>query len=95
MRATLVSPYVQAEVAAEPGEVVALVGPNGAGKTSLLRALAGLAPATGSVEIGGREVAGLPPHDRRVGWLPQTPSLFAHLSARDNAAYALRARGTG
>src|SRR3954467_6395843 len=35
------------------GHLVALVGPNGAGKTTLLRALAGLVPSTGSIEIGG------------------------------------------
>ena len=34
-------------------QLVALVGPNGAGKTTLLRALAGLVPSTGTVEVGG------------------------------------------
>ncbi|MCW2499768.1 MAG: transporter ATP-binding protein, partial [Frankiales bacterium] len=62
MRASLVTPYVQAELAAEPGELVAVVGPNGAGKTSLLRALAGLLPAEGPVLLAGRDVAGLPAH---------------------------------
>jgi molybdate transport system permease protein len=93
MRASLVTPYVQAELAAEPGELVAVVGPNGAGKTSLLRALAGLLPAEGPVLLAGRDVAGLPAHARGVGWVPQAPSLFAHLSARDNVAFPLRARG--
>ena len=35
------------------GQLVALVGPNGAGKTTLLRALAGLVPSAGTVEVGG------------------------------------------
>jgi molybdate transport system permease protein len=94
MRAHLTTAWVQAEIACEPGQVVALTGPNGAGKTSLLRALAGLLPATGSVTLAGREVGHLPAHQRGIGWVPQAPSLFAHLSARDNAAYALRAQGT-
>ena len=93
MRADLSTPFVRAEITALPGEVVAVVGPNGAGKTSLLRALAGLLEASGTFELGGRQVGHLPPHARRVGWLPQAPSLFAHLSARDNAAYSLRTRG--
>ena len=95
MRADLVSAHVRAALTADRGEVVAVVGPNGAGKTSLLRALAGLLPATGPVELAGRDVGGLPAHSRGVGWVPQSPSLFTHLSARDNAAYALRARGVG
>jgi molybdate transport system permease protein len=90
----VVTPFVEAQVAAEPGQVVAVVGPNGAGKTSLLRALAGLLPAGGEVVVAGRDVSRLPPHARGVGWVPQAPSLFAHLSARDNVAFPLRARGT-
>lgn len=93
MRATLTCPLVEATVEAQPGEVVAVVGPNGAGKTSLLRALAGLLPATGTVELDGADVHPLPVHARGVGWVPQAGSLFAHLSAVDNVAYGLRVAG--
>ena len=93
MRAHLTTSYLDVSLTAEPGEIVAVVGPNGAGKTTLLRALAGLLPATGSLELGGRDVLSLPVHTRGTGWVPQAPSLFGHLSARDNAAYALRAAG--
>ncbi len=95
MRADLCTPWVTATLTAEPGEVVALVGPNGAGKTTLLRAMAGLVPATGSLHVGGREVLGLPPYARRIGWLPQDRLLFDQLSALDNIAYGLRAAGLG
>ncbi|MCA1828429.1 MAG: ABC transporter ATP-binding protein [Myxococcales bacterium] len=45
------------------GEVVALIGPNGAGKSSTLNAIGGLVrPASGSVKLEGRELAGLPSH---------------------------------
>ncbi|MCW2621311.1 MAG: Molybdenum transport system permease protein ModB, partial [Frankiales bacterium] len=84
---------VRARLRAEPGEVLALVGPNGAGKSTLLRALGGLLPAEGRLEVGGRELLGLPPESRSVGWVPQAGLLFPHLSALDNAAYALRASG--
>ncbi|MGB3543369.1 ABC transporter ATP-binding protein [Rubrivirga sp.] len=41
----------------EDGDAVAVVGPNGAGKTTLLRAIAGLIPHTGTLELRGRDVA--------------------------------------
>ena len=79
----------------DPGEVVALLGPNGAGKTTVLRAVAGLQPLTaGSVLLDGVALQDLPPEDRRVGLVPQDGLLLPHLSARDNVAYGLRARGT-
>jgi len=93
LRAHVRTDLLDVEIAVAAGEVVALVGPNGAGKTSLVRALAGLLRADGSVCVGDVEIATLPPADRRVGWLPQVPSLFGHLTARDNAAFSLRARG--
>jgi ABC-type Fe3+/spermidine/putrescine transport system ATPase subunit len=62
----------------------ALLGPSGAGKTTLLRALAGLVPARGT------PWEGLAPERRPVGYLPQGSALFPHLSALENAAYALR-----
>jgi ABC-type sulfate/molybdate transport systems ATPase subunit len=69
------------------------MGPNGAGKSTLLKALAGIVPSAGHVEVGGRVVGRLPPYRRDVGWVPQQTTLLPHLTARDNAAYGLRARG--
>ena len=93
MRASIATPWVAADLHAAPGEVVAVVGPNGAGKSTLLRALAGLQPATGSIELAGREVIHLPAHERRVGWVPQDRLLFERKSALDNAAYGLVSQG--
>ena len=45
------------DLEANPGEVLALLGPNGAGKSTLLKALAGLVPYEGRVELGGAEVS--------------------------------------
>ncbi len=88
-------------ISADPGQVLAVVGPNGAGKSTLLRVLAGLVPLTaGRVVLCGRAVADaaqgvhLPPYERSVGLLFQDYRLFPHLSARDNVAFGLRARGT-
>ena len=41
------------------GHLVALVGPNGAGKTTLLRALAGLVPSDGAIDVGGAALLSL------------------------------------
>jgi iron complex transport system ATP-binding protein len=40
-------------LSAARGQTVAIVGPNGAGKTTLLRALTGLLPSSGELEVGG------------------------------------------
>jgi iron complex transport system ATP-binding protein len=71
-----------------PRQLVALVGPNGAGKTTLLRALAGLVPSTGTVEIGGDRLSALSLRERarRFGYLPQGHQVHWPLPARDVVA---------
>jgi iron(III) transport system ATP-binding protein len=82
------------------GEMGAVLGPSGSGKTTLLRVVAGLhRPVSGTVWIGGREVSGpsawVPPERRRVGLVPQTGSLFPHLSVADNVGFGLRRASLG
>ena len=68
---------------------VALVGPSGAGKTSVLRVVAGLLrPARGGVSLDGVSWDGVPPEQRRVGFVFQDYALFPHMSVRANVAYA-------
>jgi iron complex transport system ATP-binding protein len=75
-------------LALEAGHLVALVGPNGAGKTTLLRALAGLIPSEGEIEIGGQALSSLPLRERakRFGYLPQGHVVHWPLPARDIVA---------
>ena len=91
-----------AEISAAPGTTLVLVGPNGSGKSTVLRMLAGLdRPDSGEVHLEGDTWGDtargiwLPAEQRSVGWLPQDLALFPHLSALENAAFGLRARGEG
>jgi len=77
-----------------------VAGESGSGKSTLLRLLAGLeTPDAGRITVAGRvwfdHAAGiaLPVSQRRVGWVPQDLGLFPHLTARENVAFGLRARG--
>src|ERR1700729_359796 len=75
-------------LALSPGHLVALVGPNGAGKTTLLRALAGLVPSDGAIDVGGEALASLPLRERarRFAYLPQGHIVHWPLPARDIVA---------
>lgn len=88
---------VTASFRAHAGEVIAVIGPNGAGKSSLVAALAGLVPASGSAVLDLPDVSldllTLPARERRVGLAFQDQVLFPHLSARENVAFGPRARG--
>jgi putative spermidine/putrescine transport system ATP-binding protein len=70
------------------------LGPSGCGKTTILRMIAGHEdPTHGEILIGGEDVVGLPPVQRRTAMMFQSYALFPHLSVRDNIAFSLRVRG--
>ncbi len=76
-----------------PGSFTVLLGPSGCGKTTCLRIVAGLETATsGRVEIGGRDVTGLPPAARGVAMVFQSYALFPHLTVAENIVFGLKAR---
>jgi molybdate transport system ATP-binding protein len=72
----------------------ALFGPSGAGKTTVLDTIAGLrTPRRGSIAIDDRVLyssssrINLPPHLRRIGYVPQDVALFPHMNVRANLLY--------
>lgn len=91
---------VRATFEAAAGETVALLGPNGSGKSTLVSSIAGLLPPLeGTITLEGvvlDDAAGgahVPPEERPIGVVFQDLLLFPHLSATDNVAFPLRARG--
>lgn len=78
------------DLAAAPGEWLAVIGPSGAGKSTLLDLLAGfLRPDSGTVRLAGRDVTASPPAERPVSVVFQDDNLFPHLSAERNVALGI------
>lgn len=74
------------------GEIVSILGRNGAGKSTTIQAIMGLVKVqSGSINIAGTTINGLPPHDicrRGVGWVPQGRRIFPHLTVEENLRVA-------
>jgi len=76
------------------GEFFSMLGPSGSGKTTCLRLIAGFEqPGTGSIQLYGKEVAGIPPYDRDVNTVFQDYALFPHMTIEDNIGYGLMVKG--
>jgi len=75
------------------GECHAVLGPSGSGKTTLLNAILGvLPPEHGCIRLDAADITDLPVEQRGLGYVPQSLSLFPHLTVRDNLVYSARAR---
>ena len=83
-------------LAVRSGEIVGLLGPNGAGKTTCFYMIIGLvAGDAGTVHLDEEDLSDRPMHLRAragLGYLPQEPSIFRHLSVRENVMAILETR---
>jgi putative ABC transport system ATP-binding protein len=86
----------------EPGDYLAIVGASGSGKSTLMHLLGALdRPTSGTLLIGGRDVATLSPpemarlRNETIGFVFQSFHLLARTTARDNVALPLVYRGVG
>ena len=73
------------------GTMVGLIGPNGAGKTTFIDAITGFVRSSGRVELHGRELSRLTPHERARSGLARTwqaTELFDDLTVAENLAVA-------
>lgn len=78
-----------------PGKGVSVIfGPSGCGKTTLLRCIAGLQEANGTLSVAGNvwqdAQKTLPVHERSLAYVFQETSLFPHMSVRRNLLYGYR-----
>jgi len=83
----------------QEGQLVTLIGSNGAGKTTTLRAVSGMIkPQSGSIRLGGDEIAGEPAYRitrRGVAHSPENRRVFTTLPVRDNLLLGAFPRLTG
>lgn len=80
------------------GEIVSLLGRNGAGRSTLLKAIMGTITTQGSVEMAGRQIAGLKPHQishSGIGYVPESRDIFPELTVRENLILGLKPAGEG
>lgn len=77
------------------GEVVGFLGPNGAGKSTTMKIITGfMAPTSGSAVIGGYDVFENPIEvKKRIGYLPETPPVYADMRVREYLKYVAELKG--
>jgi len=75
-----------------PNSILGFLGPNGAGKTTAIKLLLGLIrPTAGSATVFGLDMVRDSVAIRsRIGYLPQDPRFYGHLTARQVLRYAIR-----
>lgn len=76
-------------------KVTALLGRNGVGKSTTLKGILGLYPGTGSVQLNGQELIGMPTYkiaQSGVAYVPEDREIFSTLSVRENLALASRSK---
>jgi branched-chain amino acid transport system ATP-binding protein len=69
------------------GEIVALIGANGAGKSTILRAVSGLVPYTGSIRFDGKDLKNTPAFQivaRGIAHVPEGRGIFGNLTVLEN-----------
>ncbi|TDA68794.1 MAG: ABC transporter ATP-binding protein [Clostridia bacterium] len=79
----------------ERGEILGLLGPNGAGKTTTMRIITGyLPPTAGTVRVADVPVPQNPVAVKKaIGYLPETPPLYAELTVREQLAFVAEIKG--
>jgi ABC-type Fe3+/spermidine/putrescine transport system ATPase subunit len=78
------------------GETICLLGASGSGKSTLLRIIAGLEqPDSGAILWNDEDLAEIPTHKRKFGFMFQDYALFPHMTVAENIAFGLNLQETG
>jgi branched-chain amino acid transport system ATP-binding protein len=75
------------------GEIVSLLGRNGVGRSTAIKAIMGLAEASGSVKFKGGEIVGKKPHEIALlglGYVPEDRAIFPDLTVRQNLMMGMK-----
>jgi ABC-2 type transport system ATP-binding protein len=77
------------------GEILGYLGPNGSGKSTTVNAVVGLIePSAGSLWLDGRRMSDdVVAYKRRIGYVPEEPHLYTHLTATEYLMLVGRLRG--
>jgi len=80
---------------ATQGQILGFLGPNGAGKTTTMRILTGYLPATsGTAKVAGFDVFTESEEvRRRIGYLPESPPLYADMTTESYLRFVARIKG--
>jgi len=83
----------------ETAQITCVMGRNGVGKTTLMKNIIGVLKSDeGSIQIDGKELAGMPPHKRAkngVAWVAQGRMIFPKITVEENLKVGLEARNDG
>jgi ABC-2 type transport system ATP-binding protein len=79
----------------EPGEILGYVGPNGSGKSTTVNMVVGLLePTAGTLILNGCQLSDDPlEYKRRIGYVPEEPYLYTHLTAPEYLTLVGKLRG--
>ena len=77
----------------QAGEYFILIGPTGSGKTLLMETINGFhQPDTGTITFKDTDITSLPPSQRSIGYVPQTPNLNPQQTVRQNLEFTIKLR---
>jgi ABC-type sugar transport system ATPase subunit len=77
----------------EEGELLSILGPSGTGKSTVLKIISGLIePDKGRVFIDNKDVTSIPPENRGMGFVFQSPLLFPHMTVEENIKFGLQVK---